>query len=188
MTTKQVQLLLQYLGYAPGEADGVLGAQTAQAVTEFQKEQGSLSVDGIPGDETQAALKTAVAGDRFHQEQPEEGFWEAISHFSKSEFRCRCGGVYCNGFPAQPQESLVRAAQQVRDYFGVPVTISSGVRCQTHNRAVGGVSNSRHLTGKAMDFYVRGFSAASVLDYVNHLPQIRYAYAIDGNFVHMDIL
>lgn len=187
MTTKQVQLLLQYLGYAPGEADGVLGAQTTRAVTEFQQNQGNLAADGIPGEQTQAALKQAVARDELSKGNREE-FWKEIPNFTKGEFRCKCGGIHCDGFPAQPQETLVRALQQVRDYFDVPVTVSSGLRCPAHNWAVGGVSNSRHLTGKAVDFCVRGFSASLVLDYVAHLVQIRYAYAIDGNFVHMDIL
>lgn len=32
MTTLQVQLLLLYLGYAPGQADGVEGPRTQEAV------------------------------------------------------------------------------------------------------------------------------------------------------------
>jgi uncharacterized protein YcbK (DUF882 family) len=53
---------------------------------------------------------------------------------------------------------------------------------------VGGVSNSRHLEGKAMDFSIRGKTSAQVLAYVQKQPEIRYAYAIDGSYVHMDIL
>lgn len=82
----------------------------------------------------------------------------------------------------------MRAAVKVREHFNVPVTISSGLRCPTHNANNKGVYNSRHLTGKAMDFSVRGFSASSVLAYVQSLPEIRYSYAIDGTWVHMDIL
>ena len=48
--------------------------------------------------------------------------------------------------------ALVRKADALRAHLGVPIHVSSGVRCKSHNAAVGGVSNSRHLTGKAMDF------------------------------------
>jgi hypothetical protein len=38
-----------------------------------------------------------------------------------------------------------------------------------------------------MDFSVQGRSAGEVLAAVNRLPGVRYAYAIDENYVHMDI-
>lgn len=38
-----------------------------------------------------------------------------------------------------------------RKRLGAPLTISSGYRCAALNRAVGGVSNSYHLTGAAAD-------------------------------------
>ena len=59
------------------------------------------------------------------------------------------------------------------------------LRCTRHNANVGGVSNSRHLSGKAMDFCVSGVPAATVLSYVKQQKDIRYA--IDGSYVHMDI-
>lgn len=82
---------------------------------------------------------------------------------------------------------MVRAAEQIREHFGVPITVSSGVRCPSHNAGVGGVPNSKHLTGKAMDFSVKGVGAEQVLAYVRLLPQISYAYAIDANYVHMEL-
>jgi hypothetical protein len=38
-----------------------------------------------------------------------------------------------------------------------------------------------------MDFCVRGKTAAQVLAYVQKQPEIRYAYAINGSYVHMDV-
>lgn len=38
-----------------------------------------------------------------------------------------------------------------------PMRINSGYRCEALNRAVGGVSNSAHLTGHAVDFVCPGF-------------------------------
>lgn len=211
MTIKQIQCLLAYLGYYTAQVDGVAGAKTAKAVRDFQQAFGGLQVDGIAGNATQKALRHAVAygmpdkeagsgaggsdtsttnpGDSGDDSSNGSGtFWDKIKYFQRSEFKCKCGGKYCDGFTAEPEELLVRAAEKVRNHFGAPVTISSGVRCKTHNANVRGVYNSRHLSGKAMDFCVRGFSASSVLAYVQSLPEIRYAYAIDNWYVHMDVL
>ncbi|WP_230961891.1 D-Ala-D-Ala carboxypeptidase family metallohydrolase [Burkholderia anthina] len=40
-----------------------------------------------------------------------------------------------------------------------PIRITSGYRNQVVNRAVGGVPNSDHLTGRAADFQCSGFGA-----------------------------
>lgn len=114
-------------------------------------------------------------------------FWDSVKYFKRSEFACKCGGKYCNGYPAEPKEKLIRVADDVREHFGKPMPVSSGVRCTQHNANVGGVSNSRHLLGKAMDFCVPGVSSSTVLSYVKQQKNIRYAYAIDGSYVHMDI-
>ena len=98
-----------------------------------------------------------------------------------------CGTGRCGGFPAEPAEALVRLADRVREHFGAPAVVSSGVRCQAHNDELSGsVKNSRHLQGKAMDFCVRGVSGEALLAYVKTLP-VRYAYRIDNSFVHMDV-
>ena len=98
-----------------------------------------------------------------------------------------CGGKYCNGFPKEPDAKLIKVADRVRAHFGSAAIVSSGVRCEVHNANVGGVPNSRHLTGKAMDFCVVGKTAEQVLEYVWQQPEIRYAYDIDGTYVHMDV-
>ncbi len=197
MTVKQIQHLLGYLDYYKSGVDGSYGPQTREAVSKFQEAFGGLDVDGKAGPQTQKALKHAVAFGMPERSEEAEvpgtdagstgTFWDGIRHFTREEFKCKCGGKYCNGFPAEPQEKLIRAAELVREHFGQPVTVSSGVRCSQHNRNVGGVYNSRHLRGSAMDFCVRGVSAELVLGYVRNLPGIVYAYAIDGSYVHMDV-
>lgn len=195
MTTKQLQCLLAYLKYYTGTIDGILGPATKAALKEFQTAEGILA-DGIPGTNSYKTLKQAVASDKFKKEtvvsttQTTTGgdFWSGIKYFKRSEFACKCGGKYCNGCPVEMDASVVKAADKVRAHFNVPVTVSSGIRCSKHNAAVGGVTNSRHTKGKAIDFCVRGLSAGLVLPYVQSLPEIRYAYAINSNYVHMDVL
>lgn len=193
MTTKQLQNLLAYLKYYDGAIDGILGTNTKFALKTFQSSYG-ITADGIPGTNSYKALKHAVASDKFKTETTVttaqtttgDSFWSGIQYFKRSEFACKCG-KYCNGYPVEMDASVVKAADKVRAHFNSPVTVSSGIRCSKHNAAVGGVTNSRHTKGKAVDFCVRGLSATLVLPYVQSLPEIRYAYAINENYVHMDV-
>ena len=190
MTDKQKQHLLGYLGYYTGDIDGIYGPQTKAAVERFQKDFGGIVVDGLAGDETDKALRHAVAygmPEKKQDAKPQAGtFWDEIKYFTRAEFRCPCGK--CGGFPVEPDENLVRLADKVREHFGAPATVSSGVRCQAHNDELpGSAKNSYHLRGKAMDFCVQGVSGAKLLAYVKTLP-IHYAYQINGSdFVHMDV-
>lgn len=189
MTIKQRQALLIYLGYYVGNIDGNWGTLSKTATKAFQKDFG-LKADGVCGDATEKALKHAVAYGMPAKktETVKSGdWWDDIEYFKKSEFACKCGGKYCNGYPDDISEKLVKVADRTRRYFGKQATVSSGLRCEKHNARVGGVSNSRHKYGKAMDFAIVGKSASQVLAYVQKQPEIRYAYAIDGSYVHMDV-
>ena len=196
MTIKQRQHLLAYLGYYVGNVDGDWGTLSKTACTAFQKDFGGIAADGYGGTETDKALRKAVAEDMFTVDKDtnvptneETGtFWDEIMYWSREEFRCQCGGRYCNGFPAEPDEKLVRLAENVRVHFGRPGHRSSGLRCTTWNSIQGGVSNSKHMFGKALDFRIEGKTADQVLDYVNDLPGVNYAYKIDSQHVHMDVL
>lgn len=162
MTIKQIQCLLSYLGYYHGHIDGIFGGKTLDAVMRFQDDFGGIAVDGDPGEETQKAMKHAVAYGMpvYEDEERAESwdFWDDIEFFTRKEFRCPCGE--CGGFPVEPQESMVRAVNEIRRRLGVPVTIvrddgsgGSGVRCAKHNAEVGGVANSQHLYGIAADLH-----------------------------------
>lgn len=107
--------------------------------------------------------------------------------FSYGEFRCKCGGKYCNGYPVAFSYDLVSNLQKIRDYFGKPLVITSPLRCKQHNKNSGGVSDSRHLKGWACDFYINGVSAGTLINYVKKLPYFRYTYNVSGGVIHYDI-
>lgn len=156
MTIKQQQNLLAYLGYYTGGIDGIAGKGTILAAARFQKDFG-ITADGMIGAETEKALKHAVAygmPERKEEDSSETSdFWDAIHYFTRDEFRCQCGGRYCDGFPAEMAEETVRIVDEIRRRAGVPITINSGVRCVRHNAEVGGVANSNHLLGNAADLH-----------------------------------
>ncbi len=191
MTIKQKQCLLLYLGYYDGDVDEIWGKKSQQATKDLQAAMGAETT-GVFDEATEALAIQAVANSgkpSVAAEKPAEAesFWDGIKYFKRDEFRCKCGGKYCNGFPVEPDEKLVKLADRVREHFGAAATVSSGVRCVKHNAFVGGVANSRHIKGTAMDFCIRGLPSSIVLPYVQEQKEVRYAYAIDGSFVHMDV-
>lgn len=48
-------------------------------------------------------------------------------------------------------ENLADFLEEVREFCGCPILVTSGVRCPELNKAVGGVANSQHVTGHAAD-------------------------------------
>lgn len=46
------------------------------------------------------------------------------------------------------------------------VVVTSGYRSELLNRVVGGVVNSQHIRGQAVDFYVEGMTAEKVASYI----------------------
>ena len=192
MTMKQKQALLAYLGCYDGPLDGLWGEKSQRATIDFQRAyMEQEDVDGIFGAATEKRILEVIATG----EEPAVAnnatttpadWWKDIRYFTRAEFRCPCGK--CGGFPVEPDETLVRLLDQVREHFGAPVMVSSGVRCQAHNDELpGSVPTSYHVRGKAVDFCVRGISGAKLLAYVKQLP-VHYAYQIKGSdFVHMDV-
>lgn len=185
MTAKQGQYLLLYLGYAPGGADGIWGKNSAAACKHFQADYG-IAASGTLDADTQKTLIQAVAGTA--EKKKSGSFWEDIRYFKRTDpyIACSCG--QCGGFPVEPAEKLMRLADAVRTAAGRPMIPTSTVRCAAHNKAVGGVYNSRHLLGQAMDFYIPGLTAAEILALVRQRPDVAYTYAIDSGHVHMDVV
>ncbi len=56
----------------------------------------------------------------------------------------------------------VKILQPIRDFYGVPVTISSGYRCKALNVAVGGSTTSQHSYGEAADIQIDGHSVDEI--------------------------
>lgn len=191
MTTKQKQHLLAYLGYYVGNIDGIWGTLSKTAMDAFKEDFKGLDASNMPENAPEKALKHAVAYDLFKTEpvKDETGtFWDEIEYFTREEFKCKCGGKYCNGYPAEPDERMVRIADQLRKNLGVPITIVSGLRCKTWNAIQGGHAQSQHMYGEAADIYAKGASQARAEAELDKIGGVRYHYAIKGSSnVHFDV-
>lgn len=85
---------------------------------------------------------------------------DLTKNLSRHEFACKCG---C-GFDTVDYK-LAEILQKTADHFlnrkldmnisGISITINSGCRCPSHNKAVGGSENSRHMEGNAADFKIK---------------------------------
>lgn len=182
--TKELQTLLNKYG-AGLTVDGVLGQKTAAAIKTVQKKLG-LTADGIAGTKTWAKLRGSSSG---------TASGGSSEHFAKVEFKCQCGGRYCNGYPAgNTSAKLLNILEGLRAYYGKPITITSGQRCKTRNRQVGGATNSAHTKGKAADIYIPGIcnTAAGRRQVVLRAYSLGAAYAYAntagmGNAVHINV-
>ena len=148
-------------------------------------------LDGLWGPESQDAADRFLrdfTGKDTNDSEENDTFWDDICYFNREEFRCKCAGQYCDGFPAEPKEAMVRIAEQLRRNLGVPITVVSGLRCQQWNAIQGGVENSQHMYGEAVDIWAPGYSQAEVQAELDRIGGVRYHYAIDGSAnVHFDI-
>jgi len=66
-------------------------------------------------------------------------------NFNLREFQCRCCGS------VKIDSELVQKLQSLRDRLGKPIIVTSGYRCPRHNKEVGGVEDSYHTQGLAVD-------------------------------------
>lgn len=104
-------------------------------------------------------------------------------HFKRAEFACRCG---CGADDISPY--LVACLEDVRKALDLPLIITSGVRCEKHNAAVGGVPNSRHLYGEAADVTTRGVTARRLAKIINkRWPELKTIVYDEENFVHVQL-
>ena len=101
--------------------------------------------------------------------------------FKRSEFACRCG---C-GFNTVDTE-LLDVLEDLRVYFNQPVSINSACRCETHNKNVGGVKDSKHRLGIAADVVVKDTPPYIVHEYLDDKYD-GYGIGKYQTFTHIDV-
>lgn len=165
--------------------DGLAGPSTMNATKVYQ------AMKGLP----ETGFATKDVRDMIIEDYPEKivtpettgNWWDSIEFFDREEFKCKCGGKHCNGYPTEMKKDVVVIADLARKHFGAPGHVVSGLRCKIHNSKEGGVVNSQHMYGEAIDLRIDGVTADQLLAFVNKQRGVRYAYKINSTNVHFDI-
>lgn len=81
------------------------------------------------------------------------------------------------------------ALESLRVAFGKALFVTSGYRCQVHNKACGGALASRHLSGQAVDIAISGADAARLVQLAPKygLRGIGVKQHGTGRFIHLDL-
>lgn len=112
------------------------------------------------------------------------------TNFSKSEFESKDGAE----MPSDVLENVKVVAEQLqvlRDVLNIPIKINSAYRSPLHNKKIGGVRNSQHITGKAVDIVAKGITTNYLAFKINELiikgKMLEGGVGIYDTFVHYDI-
>jgi len=106
-----------------------------------------------------------------------------MDYFKPEEFKCKCGKCDGGTMDADFIDKLNKARHLAQTAF----VITSGYRCESHNKAVGGKPDSSHLRGKAAD--IKFASSAQSFKIVKALFDAgfnRIGYNQKHGFFHVD--
>jgi uncharacterized protein YcbK (DUF882 family) len=115
----------------------------------------------------------------------------ATPHFAIREFDCHDGVEYPESWIEERLKPLCVVLERVRLELGNPIGIVSGYRSPEHNQAIGGVSASQHMQGRAADIVVNNHSPEKVYGCILRLFRAG-AIEIGGlgvynSWVHIDV-
>ena len=161
LTVEQRKIRFKYLG---------LGSYNKANIKKFQKiafHDQPEEWDGVYGSKTDKALR------HFYNVK------KNTKNFEPQEFRCKCGR--CTGYPTYLKKVEALHIQRIRTHYGKPMKITSGLRCEFGNKQAGGVENSGHLKGYAVDFYIEGVTDTvghrkKAMPYITSLPNHEFTY------------
>ena len=150
-----------------------LGEYTEANIRRLQKKYlRKQDVDGIYGTDTDRLLRHVYN-------------CSLVKNFEPTEFKCECGGKYCTGYPTYMKQVELKHLQKIRDHFGKSMDITCGMRCKPYNDSLrGSIPNSKHLTGYAADFYMKGVTDTlanrkAAIAWIKKLANHNYTYG-DG--------
>jgi uncharacterized protein YcbK (DUF882 family) len=102
-------------------------------------------------------------------------------NFRRSEFACRCNCGFDDISPV-----LIKALQELRDTIAQAIHVSSGCRCEAHNRRVGGSRQSQHIRGTAADISCRWLTPQELRRYALQIEAFK-GIGLYRGFLHVDV-
>ncbi len=187
LSLKKRKEYFKYLGLGEYNETNIRGLQEDY----FEREK---DIDGRYGHDTDILLRHLVNVAKYTRD------------FDPEEFKCGCGGKFCTGYPSYMKRKELEHIQTIRSHFHEPMRITCGLRCKPWNaRLVGSSNKSKHMDGKAVDFYMKGVTDTLArrklaIEYIRKLPHHGYTYGNGcsslgvsvkapnmGNALHTDI-
>lgn len=102
-------------------------------------------------------------------------------HFLEKEFACPC----CKQVVVDVR--LVEALEKLRVACGnKPIIVSSGYRCNKHNKAIGGAPRSYHLKGMAADVMINGMTGKEIAHRAQTIQEFN-GIGIGSIWAHVDV-
>lgn len=207
LTSEQIlelQQLLELHGHNTGGVDGLYGNNTLYAFNQFKKKH-NLTHPNFIGVTTVEHLY-----DFDHREEaalsnpppiaPQSGY--TLTAINWSDFNCPIGKYFTVGevlrydsrrIPVSDSVKqniirIIKEADKIREAWGKPIGISSGYRPAPINKKIGGVPNSRHVVGDALDIYPIGGDAIAFEKWLDSkwYGALGYGQAARRNFTHID--
>lgn len=110
-----------------------------------------------------------------------DGESKLYTNFKVKEFKCNDGSD-----TIKIDLDNVKNLQNIRNYFGKPVTINSAYRTYAYNKAIGGASNSYHTKGQAADIVIAGVDPLKVYLYALSIGVKGAILYPNSKFCHID--
>lgn len=107
--------------------------------------------------------------------------FQISEHFNLKEFECKC----CQ--QVKIAKEVVEKLEVLRKKVNKPIIINCGYRCEKHNKEVGGVPNSYHTQGLAVDIYVERISIDDLANLCKEVGFKGIGKYYSKNFVHCDL-
>jgi uncharacterized protein YcbK (DUF882 family) len=104
-------------------------------------------------------------------------------HFKRSEFRCKCSKCSFDTVDYK----LIEVLEALRFWAARPVKITSGCRCEAHNKTVGGSKKSQHLYGRAADIQIEDIHPEDIVEWLNFKYPNELGVGLYKTWVHLDV-
>ena len=185
LSLKERQTYMKKIGLYKKKIDGIVGKGHKNGVRQLNVIFLNKNVETY-FEESDKILRIMYAS---YCESPymKDSDWQYFKNFKKSEFKCKCKGKGCNGYPSKIRMKLVMLVQYLRNRLGKPYIFTSALRCLFHNKKVGGVSNSKHMDGGGADGRADGTSPKTIMDIAKETTLLNYTYQCGTWEVHTDV-
>lgn len=207
MFVLEIQSLLELGGFYKQQVDGIWGKETKNAFINFKNSAYLQFPDSLGKTTARSLLELAGTA---HHPIPKDiwsndrarvrlklpgGKTVQVNDLipGSSNFRWHEATALGNRNPSDSKVvgEIIKLAQyldRVRALFGnKPIHINSWYRPKAINQAVGGVSNSTHIFGCAVDFTVNGIAATEVYQTLNSWHGRHGGLGRYSTFTHLDL-